>query len=208
MDLTAPVSWDPKFNYYTYGATASQLFFDFGMTSGRWQSAAAARDAAVSTHRTTEQQTLLNVRRAFFLARAQRHLVAVAEETVANQERHADQTRAFVRTGIQPDINLATVLTALANAKVQLVNARSNDQVALAQLAQAMGEPQSGSYTLADDEIPAVAGEDGPAASLTEQALRGRPEYRDLGDQRRSNELLIDALREAMARASEGSRGT
>ena len=33
----------------------------------------------------------------------------VAEETVKNQEKHVEQTQAFVRTGIQPDINLATV---------------------------------------------------------------------------------------------------
>jgi outer membrane protein len=190
-----PVSWDPRFNFYQYGATASQLFFDFGVTSGRWRSAAAARDAAVSTRRTVELQTLLTVRRAFFLARAQRDLVAVAQETVANQERHAEQTRAFVRTGIQPEINLATVLTALANAKVQLVNARANYELALAQLAQAMGEPPSAPVTPADDEIPAVAGEDGPARSLTEQALRGRPELASLEYQRRSQELLVDALR-------------
>ncbi len=65
--------------------------------------------------------------------------MAVAEETVRNQEKHVEQTRAFVRTGIQPDINLATVLTALANAKVQLVTARNNYAVAEAQLSQAMG---------------------------------------------------------------------
>jgi outer membrane protein len=192
---TTPISWDPRFNFYTYGASASQLFFDFGMTSGRWHSAAAARDAAVSTRRTVELQTLLTVRRAFFVARAQRDLVAVAQETVANQERHAEQTRAFVRTGIQPEINLATVLTALANAKVQLVNVRANYELALAQLAQAMGETAVAPYTPADDEIPAVAGEDGPALSLTEQALRARPELASLEYQRRSQELLVGALK-------------
>lgn len=190
-----PVSWDPRFNFYQYGASASQLFFDFGATIGRWRSAAAARDATRSTRRSAENQTLLAVRRAFFLARAQRDLVAVAEEAVANQERHAEQTRAFVRAGIQPDINLATVLTALANAKVQLVNARSNYELALAQLAQAMGEGPGDPYAPADDEMGAVAGEDGPAAALTEEALRGRPELASLEYQRRSQELLVESLR-------------
>ncbi len=192
---TPAVSWDPRYNYYQYGATASQLIYDFGLTSGRWRSAAAARDAAVSTRRTAELQAVFSVRRAYFLARAQRDLVAVAQETVANQERHAEQTRAFVRAGIQPDISLATVLTALANAKVQLVNARANYEVSLAQLGQAMGEPTAQTFSLADDELPTVPGEDGPEASLANQAQRNRPEIASLEQQRRSQELLADALR-------------
>jgi len=129
----ASVSWNPQFNYYILGATATQLIYDFGQTSGRWRSSAASRDAAFDNTRTAEVQTLLNVRRAYFLVRAQHDLVAVADEAVRNQEKHVEQTRAFVKTGIQPDINLATVLTALANAKVQLVTAQNNFEVAEAQ---------------------------------------------------------------------------
>ncbi|HEY5089394.1 MAG TPA: TolC family protein, partial [Polyangia bacterium] len=40
---TAPVSWDPKYNYFLFGATATQLIYDFGLTSGRWRSAGANR---------------------------------------------------------------------------------------------------------------------------------------------------------------------
>jgi outer membrane protein len=194
---TLPVTWDPRFNFYQYGATASQLFYDFGLTSGRWRSASTSRDAAVDGRRTAELQTLLGVRRAFFQVRAQHDLVVVAAETVVNQEKHLEQTRAFVRAGIQPDINLATILTALANAKVQLVAARNNYAVAEAQLAQAMGVPIGGPYLLADDEMAPVPGEDGPRASLTEQALRTRPELANLAHQRKAQELLVGALRGA-----------
>ena len=123
---------------------------------------------------------MLNVRRAYFTARANRDLVAVAEETVRNQEKHVEQTQAFVRTGIQPDINLATVMTALANAKVQLVTAENNFAVAEAQLSQAMGVSVSERYTLSDDEIPPIAGEDGPPAPLVERAEKNRPEIASL----------------------------
>jgi outer membrane protein len=190
----APVTWDPKFNYYQFGATATQLIYDFGQTSGRWRSASANRDAATSSQRAVELQTLFNVRRAFFQARAQKDLVAVAEETVGNQEKHVEQTRAFVRTGIQPDINLATVLTGLANAKVQLVTARNNYAVAGAQLAQAMGLSATGPLEVADDDLPAVPGEDGPSAPLTDVALKSRPELANLAYQRHAQELLVGAL--------------
>ena len=188
-------SWDPKYNYYALTATGSQLIYDFGQTSNKWRAAGASRDAAGENTRTAVLQTLLNVRRAYFTARAERDLVAVAEETVRNQEKHVEQTQAFVRTGIQPDINLATVLTALANAKVQLVTARNNYAVSEAQLAQAMGTPVGASYSLSDAELPAVAGEDGPAATLVDHALRARPELANLVDQRVAQELTVRALK-------------
>jgi outer membrane protein len=194
---TAPVSWDPKFNYFLFGATATQLIYDFGQTSDRWRSSGASRDAAFDNTRTAELQTVLNVRRAYFAVRAQHDLVAVAEESVGNQEKHVEQTRAFVKTGIQPEINLATVLTALANARVQLVMAQNNYEVSEAQLAQAMGVPVAGRFAITDEEIPPIGGEDGPSGPLADRALRARPEVANLADQRRAQELTVGSVRGA-----------
>jgi outer membrane protein len=191
------ISWNPQYNYFLFGATATQLIYDFGQTSGRWSSAGASRDAAADNTRTAEMQTLLNVRRAYFQVRAQHDLVSVAVESMRNQEKHVEQTRAFVKTGIQPDINLATVLTALANAKVQLVMAQNNFEVAEAQLDQAMGVPVEGRFAIADDEMQVVPGEDGPSGPLAERALRARPEVANLADQRRAQELTVHAVRGA-----------
>jgi outer membrane protein len=192
-----PVSWDPKYNYFLFGATATQLIYDFGQTSGRWRSAGANRDAAADNTRTAEVQTLFNVRRAYFQVRAQHDLVAVAEESVRNQEKHVEQTQAFVKAGIQPDINLATVRTALANAKVQLVMAQNNFEVSEAQLAQAMGVPVEGRFAITDEEMPPIPGEDGPSGPLAERALHARPEVANLADQRRAQELTVGAVRGA-----------
>jgi outer membrane protein len=197
MATPTPVSWDPKFNFYQLNVGASQLIYDFGQTSNKWSSAAASRDAAGDNTHTAALQTLLNVRRAYFTARADRDLVAVAEETVRNQEKHVEQTQAFVRTGIQPDINLATVQTALANAKVQLVTARNNLAVADAQLAQAMGVSVGERYTLSDQEIPPIAGEDGAPAQLVERAEKDRPEIANIINQRRAQELTVRSLKGA-----------
>jgi outer membrane protein len=196
LNMQAATGWSTQtYNYVTFGATASQLIFDFGATSSRWRSAAASRDAAAWNRRVIENQTLLAVRRAFFQGRAQRDLVAVAEEGVRNQERHLTQSQALVQAGIRPQIDLATVRTALANARVQLVGAQNNYAVAQAQLAQAMGSDVAGAYTLADDELPAISGEDGPAGSLTSRALEARPELANLESQRQAQAQLVDAVR-------------
>jgi outer membrane protein len=185
------------YNFYTFSATATQLIFDFGLTSNRWRSAAASRDAASWNRRVIENQTLLAVRRAFFQGRAQRDLVAVADEGVRNQEKHLEQSLALVKAGIRPDIDTATVRTALANARVQLVNAQNNYAVAQAQLAQSMGIELTGAFTLADDDLTAVSGEDGAAGSLTARALETRPELANLASQVQAQGLTVDALRGA-----------
>jgi outer membrane protein len=190
-----PIVWTPHFDYWNFNATGSQLIYDFGQTSGRWRSADSSRDAAADNTHTIEIQAVFGVRRAYFAARAQRDLVKVAEDTVSNQEKHVEQTRVFVRAGIQPDINLATVLTGLANAKVQLVTAQNNYFVAEAQLAQAMGVPVGEHYQLSDEEVPAIAGEDGASAPLVDRALRDRPELANFADQRRAQEQLVSAIR-------------
>ena len=112
-----------------------------------------------------------------------------------NQEKHLEQSVALVKAGIRPDIDMATVRTALANARVQLVSARNNYAVSQAQLAQAMGVELTGAFTLADDDMPAIAGEDGAAGPLTTRALEARPELGNIASQRRAQELTVDSLR-------------
>jgi outer membrane protein len=189
--------WNPQYNYFQLNAGASQLIYDFGQTSNKIASAGASRDAAGANTRTATLQTLLNVRRAYFVARADRDLVAVAEETVRNQDKHVEQTQAFVRTGIQPDINLATVQTALANAKVQLVTARNNYAVAEAQLSQAMGVSVSEHYALSDAEVPPIPGEDGEPAPLVATAEKNRPEIANLVNQRLAQQATVRSLKGA-----------
>jgi outer membrane protein len=185
----------PTINMFNFGLTATQLIYDFGQTDGRWRAFSVSADAARANERSTEQQVLLTVRRAYFVARAQRDLVHVADSTVSNEEKHLAQIQAFVRAGIRPEIDLAQVRTDLANAKVQLVNATNNYDVALAQLNQAMGVAASVRYEPADTTLPPVPGEDGPTDTLIDQALQARPEVASLVLQRRAQELLVRSLK-------------
>jgi outer membrane protein len=192
---TAPVNWNPAFNYWNFALTGSQLIYDFNATADRWRSAAAGHDAAVANRRAVEVVVLQNVRHAYFQARAQRDLSRVAEESVANQQRHVDQIQALVRAGMRSQIDLATTRTALANARVQMVTAQNNYAAGLALLAQTMGMPADQAYELTDSALPAVAGEDGSARDLTDRALRERAEIAVAEQQRRAQELLVGAYR-------------
>jgi outer membrane protein len=202
-----PVSWTPAFNYWSFGLSASQLIYDFNATAERWLSAAAGHEATEATARAIEIQALLAVRRSYFQARAQRDLARVAEEAVANQQKHVEQITELVKAGMRSQIDLATTRTALANARVQMVNTENAYAAARAVLNQSMGLPMDRTYELTDSELPAVVGEDGNADALTGQALQARPEIAAAEQQRRAQERLVAAYRGTYGPALSATAG-
>ncbi len=189
----AGATWKTS-DYYAFGITASQLVWDFGETSGRWRSAQALARAQRDTERATEVQVLLTVRAAFFNARAQRDLVRVATETLANQEAHLRQVEGFVQAGTRPEVDLFQARTDRANAQVQVINAENAYAIARAQLNQAMGVSGATDYEVASDTLPSVEGEDAPVDALVPEAERNRPDLVSLEEQARAQELTSRAL--------------
>ncbi|BDG05140.1 TolC family protein [Anaeromyxobacter oryzae] len=190
---TSRASWGTT-DYYAFGLTASQLVWDFGQTSGRWRSAQALATAQRDSERATEVQVLLTVRAAFFGARAQRDLVHVASDTLANQEAHLRQVEGFVRAGTRPEVDLWQARTDRANAQVQLINAENAYAIARAQLNQAMGVTGSTDYEVASDTLPPVEEEDGIVDALVPEAERNRPDLVSLEEQARAQDLTAGAL--------------
>ncbi len=189
-----PESWDST-GRWTASATASMVVWDFGTTLGRYQSASALAASQQASERATTAQVLLNVRTAFFAARARKDLVTVAEETLANQQAHLDQVQGFVSVGTRPEIDLAQARTDRANAEVTRIGAVANYQTAKAQLNQAMGIEATTEFDVADDQLPAVAGEDASLEQLVEEALQARPEVAALEAQLRAQEATVTAAR-------------
>jgi outer membrane protein len=179
-----------QYGLWSAGVSGSQLIYDFNATANRWRSAAWNRDAAQSSEKVAALQALLNVRRAYFTARAERDLVRVAQEAVANQQKHLDQITDMVTAGMKSQIDLATQRTASANARVAAVIAENAYAADLALLNQAMGLPSGSGFELTDTEMPPVAGEDGDERQLIDGAIKARPEVVAAEQQRRGQELL------------------
>jgi outer membrane protein len=178
-------------NLFSATANGTQLLWDFNQTSDKFRAANRSTDSFRASERTTELQVLLNVRKAFFTARADKDLVTVADETVKNEEKHVVQVKGFVAAGTQPEIALATELTNLANDKVTLITAQNNYEIAKAQLNQSMGVVAGTDYDVAPDGLPVIAGEDGSDEHLVEDALRARPELLSLQKQAEADALTI-----------------
>lgn len=184
-------SWTPT---RSAGADAvlSQVLFDAAQVQ-RYRASLATASALDATERATELQIAAAARAAFFAARAARDLVAVARDTLANQQAHLEQVRAFVQVGTRPEIDLASARAARANAEVQLIQAENGYDTARAQLAQAMGVERSTDFDVGDDVLPPIPGEDQPLGPLYAEAIASRPEMASFLQQGRAQALTRSA---------------
>jgi outer membrane protein len=173
------------------GLSASQLIYDFGESINRWKAARTAADAATESIHVAEAQVAYNARVAFFTARADKDLVGVARETLANQEKHLAQVKGFVEVGTHPQIDLTQARADRATAQLQLINAENAYAIARAVLNQAMGVERSIDYDLSDEELPSVEGEDGNVETLVDEAKHLRSEMVNLRLNTQSQELSL-----------------
>ncbi len=178
----------------SFGANVTQTLWDFGAIE-RYRASSRLVEAQRATARANWLTVLLTVRRAYFNAQAQHALVGVADETLADQTRHLEQIEEFVKAGLRTGIDLAQTRTAVANAQLQLINARANAQVARATLAQAIGAPDLENVRVADEQLAPLPEENDALDSLVELAFMQRPELDSLRKQADAQAQTILAAR-------------
>ena len=191
---TSTVSLVPSFDLFNASIQATQLVWDFGQTSNRQAAAEAARDALQWSEKSAELQVLVAARRAYFQARAQKAMVDVARETLANQKRHLKQIGGFVAAGARPEIDLVQGKTNVSNAEVGLITAQNAYDTARALLNQAIGVVGEIDYDVGDEEQLPVDGEDGAQQVLLDRAIAARPELLAFERQRKQQELALRAI--------------
>jgi len=149
--------------------------WDFGTASAGLAGARASARAQAATAREARLSIDAQVRSAFVEAHAARALVAIARETLANQGAQLEKVRAFVEVGSKPESDLAQARSQVAQSRLALVQAGSRQSLARVQLHRALGLTGTPGYELAEETVPAVAGEDGPVEALGSSVDAGRP---------------------------------
>lgn len=182
-----------SYDFFNFGLTATQLIYDFGQASRRYEAMTASFEAQVENERATRLTVLRDVRLAFLDALAQRELVRVAEETLANQQRRHAEVEAFVEVRLRPEIDLAQAKLELENARVELIKAETGFATAKARLNHAMGLEGSTEYEIAEVQIPVVRGEDAELEQLLHEALARRGEVAAARKQIEAQRMSISA---------------
>lgn len=194
-DDTTDISGYVRRGGFTFGASASQLLWDFGRTPGRWHAAQQNAQAQASLGEQTQRDVLAAVQTAYFAALAQQALVRVGQDTLANEQAHLAQVNALVEVGSRPEIDRLQQRTAVSNAQLQLIQAQGNAAATRAQLNQAMGVEDSSDYTLSEEQVAVVEGEAQPIGSLVQAAFENRPDLAASDAQLRAQEYQLSATR-------------
>ncbi|MFT3711792.1 MAG: TolC family protein [Archangium sp.] len=170
----APSAATPN-NLFSFGLTATQTLWDFGAIE-RLRQAGFNREALAATERATQLTVALNVRRAYFVASAQTALVNVAQQTLANTQLHLTQANARVGVGQGTSIDVAQAKTQVANAELQLINAKNALTLSMVTLSQTIGMLAPQDWQVSEALLAPVEHEDDEVKELVQQALDARPE--------------------------------
>jgi outer membrane protein len=182
-----------SFNFFNIGVTGSVVIWDFGQTRSKVKVAEANAEAQAVTEKTSSASVILDVRTAYYNAWGTKALIGVAQDTLANQQKHLVQVQGFVDVGTKAPIDLAQAKTDVANAQVQVIEAENAYATAKAQLDVAMGVVSADDYDVSDQQPPAVAGEDSDLDPLVKEAINARPELASLRAATHAAEISIDA---------------
>jgi outer membrane protein len=164
------------------GLTVSQLITDFGHTHNLVLSARSNANAQLESERATELDIKLTVDQAYYQALTAQAVLKVAEQTVAQRQATVDQVGALTKAKIKSDLDLSFANVQIAQANLLLLDARNNQQVAMAALNDVLGSESDQQYTLVDEtggNLPPAP--DNPDA-MTKAAFTARPDLASLND--------------------------
>jgi outer membrane protein len=169
----------------TFGFGGSDTREDLDLTArltlwrrGRRESVGESRASvrsAEESHASTIQGLVEQVASNYYAVLASQELLGVAEGGVESAQGHLDQVKARVALGASADVDAFPAEDDLARAQLDLIDARSNLQLAGAQLTNTLGIPQGTSVELAEPAAP----QQQPFPALQEAvktALETRPE--------------------------------
>jgi outer membrane protein TolC len=127
--------------YPNYNATLSfkQLLFDFGKLSSQVRSTEMLARSSNLDMKTTTDTLILNVRQSYYGLLQNLQIQKVSEETVRQMEKHLEQAEGFFKAGSKPKFDVTKARVDLTNAKLNLIKAKNDVQIARVTLNNAMG---------------------------------------------------------------------
>jgi TolC family type I secretion outer membrane protein len=175
------------------GFSLSQLLFDFGQNLDRIR-AARAREESLAADAATQRETIVfDVKRSYFDLLAAQRLLAVAEETVRNDEQQLALARGRYDVGFAAKIDVTRSEVLLATGELDRITAQNNVAVAQDTLRNTLGLPGPLDFEVADvlESLPVALSED----AALETAFATRPELASNEAQQRALEQDVRARR-------------
>jgi outer membrane protein len=179
-------------NYLT-GFSTGVPIYDFGRTRGRVDEAVSGVRESESTERVVRERIIHAVRRAYYAALVAEGALRIAQESVARVKQHLREVQLKIKQGLRAEVEVYRPQADLARAKVRVVAAQNDLEVARLQLDNAIGERTSGRFDLVPDTSTGRL--DASPDRLLSVALRVRPEIGELNYRRESLRGRLDSTR-------------
>lgn len=138
---------------YSSDITVDLLLYDFGKTRSKVKQAVSKLAASEKDARQTRNETVYNVRYAFFQIKQNKELYKVSEDAVTQYKEHLEQMRRRFELGRGTSYDLSKAEVDLDNAVLDQLSASSNLQVAEANLNLALGFAQSVQFQLGEGAL-------------------------------------------------------
>src|SRR5438876_7779597 len=177
---------------YSTAVALSQVLFDFGQNLQLIHAAQASAEALAADADTQHDTVVFNVQQAYFALLAAYRLRDVAEETVAQNQKHLDLAEGRHDVGMAPRFDVTNAGVQVATAELNRLTARNNVSLGSETLRNAMGLLGPLDFDIVDLlEQPRI--EVGDAEAL-DVAYANRPELRSLAAQERAEAERIKAI--------------
>ena len=185
-DITSP--------FYSASVNVQVPIWDFGRTLGQVRAARASTSAAEADLSATRQDVATQVRVAYFGALAAEALVKVADDTIAQMQKHLEFAKASFEVGRRTRFDVTRAEVDLSNARITKIQADNGVATSRAALSAAIGEPVGDARL---EVRPQVEAPDPRPEEAAEHALRARPELTALDLRQRAAGASLDSARSA-----------
>lgn len=182
----------PIMKYDLWNAAAlegSLLLYDFGKTRQQAKMATRTHEASISDIQTALNNTVYNVKAAYYQYLYSLRQRQVLQATVDKFDKHYKEAQAAYEVGVKAKIDVVTAEYNLSNAKLDLIKAKNQVETARAQLNNTMGLPSYSNYNVTDKmEIESY---DLDFDKLIEEAYELRPELQSVTKKAEASKILV-----------------
>jgi outer membrane protein len=140
-----------RYNSYTTGVAASQTLVDFGKMVSKVMAGSDLVDAAVYDDYATRQSVIMNVRVGYYGLMQAEQVVTADQEAVDKAAEHLKQAKAFYTVGKRAQFDVTKAEVDHANARVLLIKAKNQAQIARLQLEDAMGIQRAPAFSVTSE---------------------------------------------------------
>ena len=139
------------YNYYVLGQiSASQMLYDFGVTQNQATISRLDMQGYKIILTSVVNDVVCEVKKAYYNFQYALEAEKVALDMLKKYEKFYNQAKSFYNSGVSPKVDVTMAEVNLSSAKLALIHAKHDVQIARARLSNAIGLPYSSMYNISD----------------------------------------------------------